>query len=626
MPRLTIGMATFNDFDGVYFTIQALRLEYRELFESGQIELLVVDQSNNPAHLAMSIGLCTSAGARHIQMGRPTGTSPSRNRVFSEAKGDYVMCVDSHVLFRRGAITDLLKFLDRGKTPHLYQGPMINDDLKGFTTHFNPEWRSEMYGTWGRAWRCKCAHFNFSCIQSYPLAPEVGYIPLSANAEAVYDKPPYGPLRISHCPNCKAEFPVMGWAGHEAVLLKWGAYSLGQNPADEPFEIQGHGLGVFSCWRDAWLKFNEDALGFGAEELNIHALYSQRGFRTICLPFLQWCHRFGRPNGTPYPVDRYQKVRNYVLWHNQLGKPLDDIHRHFVEARLMSPEVWKHLVADPVHNVSPPADGCGSCGQQQVPEFGSIEEACEKISKIPRDFNEHVMKLKSYADQCETVTELSIRRESAVALAASKAKMVISYNRENNDKLITRLKEMRPGFVTFLDPMSITRIGETDLLFLNDEHTGKRLLWQLQEFGPMVKHYIVLHNTQIFGTVGEDREAGLIFAMRAWMKTNRQWSVIFHDPNQYGLTVLSCHAEDKKQLPGKARQLANFTRALASHVMDGARKVTLEILESRLDVCTTCPQRRDNNCGACGCNIDDKASWLSSDCPLGYWPEIPISK
>jgi len=26
MPRLTIGMATYNDFDGVYFTLQALRL------------------------------------------------------------------------------------------------------------------------------------------------------------------------------------------------------------------------------------------------------------------------------------------------------------------------------------------------------------------------------------------------------------------------------------------------------------------------------------------------------------------------------------------------------------------------------------------------------------------------
>jgi hypothetical protein len=39
MVALTIGMATYNDFDGVYFTIQALRL-YQDLADT---ELLVVD-------------------------------------------------------------------------------------------------------------------------------------------------------------------------------------------------------------------------------------------------------------------------------------------------------------------------------------------------------------------------------------------------------------------------------------------------------------------------------------------------------------------------------------------------------------------------------------------------------
>src|SRR5690348_12228659 len=37
--ELTIGMATYNDFDGVYFTLQALRL-YQDL---EHVELLVID-------------------------------------------------------------------------------------------------------------------------------------------------------------------------------------------------------------------------------------------------------------------------------------------------------------------------------------------------------------------------------------------------------------------------------------------------------------------------------------------------------------------------------------------------------------------------------------------------------
>ena len=42
--RLTIGMATYDDYDGVYFTIQSIRFHNPEL--DGQLEFVVID--NNP--------------------------------------------------------------------------------------------------------------------------------------------------------------------------------------------------------------------------------------------------------------------------------------------------------------------------------------------------------------------------------------------------------------------------------------------------------------------------------------------------------------------------------------------------------------------------------------------------
>ena len=45
---LTIGMPTYNDFDGVYFTLQALR-SYQDLRDT---ELLVVDNYGCPEHEA----------------------------------------------------------------------------------------------------------------------------------------------------------------------------------------------------------------------------------------------------------------------------------------------------------------------------------------------------------------------------------------------------------------------------------------------------------------------------------------------------------------------------------------------------------------------------------------------
>ena len=42
--KLTIGMAVYEDFDGAYFTIQALRM-YHDL---RQCELIVVDNAPDP--------------------------------------------------------------------------------------------------------------------------------------------------------------------------------------------------------------------------------------------------------------------------------------------------------------------------------------------------------------------------------------------------------------------------------------------------------------------------------------------------------------------------------------------------------------------------------------------------
>ena len=89
------------------------------------------------------------------------------------------------------------------------------------------------------------------------------------------------------------------------------------------------GLGVFSCRKDAWPGFNPLFRGFGGEEGYLHEKVRQRGGRTLCLPWLRWGHRFGRPSGVPYPVLLHDKVRNYVIGHTELGLDLQPIWDHF---------------------------------------------------------------------------------------------------------------------------------------------------------------------------------------------------------------------------------------------------------------------------------------------------------
>ena len=248
-------MATYDDYDGVYFTVQAMRLYHPEVTDC--TEILVVD--NHPS------GPCAKplkeleqqvAGYRYVPYERNQGTAV-RDLVFREANAEFVLCMDSHVLFRPGALARLVEYLaGHPDSPDLWQGPLVGDDLKVHGTHFDPVWSAAMYGVWG----------------TDPRALD---------------------------------------------------------PDAPPFEIPMQGLGVFGCRQAAWPGFNPRLQGFGGEEGYLHEKVRRAGGRALCLPFLGWVHRFRRPFGPRYPVRLEDRVRNYLLVHDELGLDPGPAIEHF---------------------------------------------------------------------------------------------------------------------------------------------------------------------------------------------------------------------------------------------------------------------------------------------------------
>ena len=60
------------------------------------------------------------------------------------------MCIDSHVLLAPGALYYLTRFYDENPgSMDLLQGPLIYEDLLGYSTHFQDIWQAEMWGVWG---------------------------------------------------------------------------------------------------------------------------------------------------------------------------------------------------------------------------------------------------------------------------------------------------------------------------------------------------------------------------------------------------------------------------------------------------------------------------------------------
>lgn len=248
-------MATYDDYDGVYFTVQAIRLYHPEIAD--EIEIIVVDNHpDGPCAADLKALEKWVPGYRYLSFNRVQGTA-ARDMVFREASADFVLCVDCHVMFVPGALRKLIDYFHANPgTPDLLQGPLLDDDLRSLSTHMDPTWSAGMYGVW-------------------------------ANDPRAAD------------------------------------------PAAPPFEIAMQGLGAFACRKSAWPGLNPRLRGFGGEEGYLHEKFRRAGGRTLCLPFLRWVHRFGRPMGVPYQNTWEDRIRNYLIIAAELGHDPSPALEHF---------------------------------------------------------------------------------------------------------------------------------------------------------------------------------------------------------------------------------------------------------------------------------------------------------
>lgn len=146
---LTIGMATYDDFDGVYFTIQSLKM-YHDVCNTDQVEFIVIDNNPESKHGEATKNFVENwARGRYLPVTNRK-TTAIRNEIFKNALGRYTLCVDPHVLIFKDGINNLLNYYqDEAVHKNIVSGPLVYDDLKCSYTHFNEEWRGHMYGTWG---------------------------------------------------------------------------------------------------------------------------------------------------------------------------------------------------------------------------------------------------------------------------------------------------------------------------------------------------------------------------------------------------------------------------------------------------------------------------------------------
>lgn len=164
----------------------------------------------------------------------------------------------------------------------------------------------------------------------------------------------------------------------------------------------------------------------------------------------------------------------------------------------------------------------------------AIEERYQELCRTPSDIHEHLPTFREYADKCEHVTEFGVRGcVSLHAFLVSKAKKVVAYD-------IANVNVPACDKLTFIcaDVLKVD-IEPTDLLFIDTLHTFAQLHGELYWHADLVRKFIIMHDTEIFGRNGEDGGPGLNAAIAEFLAENQAWSEIYRTEVNNGLTILA---------------------------------------------------------------------------------------
>ena len=138
--RLTIGIPVYQQYIETWFTVQSLRLHHN----LNDCEILIIDNFGDP-QLEKFLKGVSDPNIRYVKRNEVQGTGWVKNRVFEHARGETVVCMDSHVLLTPGSL-DFIK-----PTEDLVFGVMLMTNQRTCYTEYLPQWRGQSWGIWGPA-------------------------------------------------------------------------------------------------------------------------------------------------------------------------------------------------------------------------------------------------------------------------------------------------------------------------------------------------------------------------------------------------------------------------------------------------------------------------------------------
>jgi cephalosporin hydroxylase len=206
--------------------------------------------------------------------------------------------------------------------------------------------------------------------------------------------------------------------------------------------------------------------------------------------------------------------------------------------------------------------GFHKCDMSSHPKYKkwyriNLDYQYEKRCNSKSDINEHLPILAEYSSKCESVVEFGVRYgNSSYGILFGKPKKITSYDIHHTDvskdiKLVAEDNNIDYQFI--VSDSRTTNIPNTDMLFIDTEHTYEQLIIELNRHSFNVNKYILIHDTVTFGLADKLKttspKKGLIAAIQDFLTASidgKNWIIETEYKNNNGLMVLKRIKESLK--------------------------------------------------------------------------------
>lgn len=581
---LTIGMAVYDDYNGVYFTLKALQIYHPKPLK--ECELLVVD--NNPDSRS---GRATKSfveklsylGARYVPYTERRGTSAPRDHVIRSANTPWVLVCDPHIFIHPGSLEFLLDFIKKENPVNvLLSAALLTEDENRAWLHMYPKWRGGLFGIWAEPFLTE-------------KLDEMDPMEISATGLGLFV--------------CNKEFwpgfhpQHKGFGGEEFYIhekyRKLGGYCLAL-PKLRYSHRFGYDFADNKPYPDHWyyrvrnyvLEFEE--IGWDIEQVGEY--YVTHGYITPA----DWQYLLEDPVNRDEPPSSIAPDEERPVQHtfsrnqSQAEQPEQVDQRQKFEQEIQAVQkiadeiVQTKDITEIIKKFSP---------KGEVINFGV--DLGNDILTISQDALDLLLQVLVNAPEKATIVSLcsDVR---AIPVLHGLSDIVADH--------IDFRFQVAPILEIF-DPNN-----EISTLALDLKGQNEQLLSFVERFAPVSKK-IILYNGNENGELENKISIKLLEKFPEFSVHDRtsEWFVIFD------------RSLPKKGLPSLASSIVRYTKSIAKRVVGESVRVSDEEVERRLSICAKCEYRSGLRCSICGCYLidgvagDGKVFWSEEKCPKEKW-------